>query len=158
MNLSHKNNIVKIILTESKNPSAAGILAINKRNKKVLVGKRSENVANPNVWVFPGGKVEKGESYRSAAKREFQEETWYAGGYEDFNKLYTQQGDYNYHLYIATVANFVPRMDDREFSDMMWVDFDEFLKNVHPKHPELERELKNSSIQKKIKNYLKKIM
>lgn len=158
MNLSQKNNFVKIILTESKKPSAAGILAVNKRNKKILIGKRSENVANPGVWVFPGGKVEKSESYRSAAKREFQEETWYVGGFEDFSKLYTQRGEFDYHLYIATVSNFVPKMDDREFSEMVWIDFEQFLSKVNPKHPELQKELRNPSNLKKIRNYLSVMM
>jgi len=44
-------------------------------NDKVLIGKRTlTNPTLPGKWEFPGGKVEDGESYYEAIKREFMEE------------------------------------------------------------------------------------
>ena len=44
-------------------------------NDKVLVGKRkSTNPTFPNMWEFPGGKIEDGETEWEAIKREFKEE------------------------------------------------------------------------------------
>lgn len=150
-------NRVRFVLKESRVHGAAGILAVNVRNRQVLVGRRGGEVSNPGVWVFPGGKIERGESTRRAAMREFGEETWYTGRYENMTRLYKQTGEFDYSLYIATVGNFSPRMDDREFDEMMWVDFDQFL-SMNPKHPRLEEALNDESILKKIKNYIGKLM
>lgn len=49
----------------------AGIL---ERNGRYLVGKRSDTGLLPNLWEFPGGKVEEGESLEEALEREFHEE------------------------------------------------------------------------------------
>ena len=38
-------------------------------------------IADPGIWVFPGGHVEPGENLESAAKREFLEETCYRCDY-----------------------------------------------------------------------------
>jgi ADP-ribose pyrophosphatase YjhB (NUDIX family) len=51
----------------------AGILV--KSGDKVLLCKRCSKCSLPNVWSFPSGHVEKGESTLDAARREFLEET-----------------------------------------------------------------------------------
>ncbi len=51
----------------------AGILV--KSGNKVLLCKRCSKCSLPNVWSFPSGHVEKGESTLDAARREFLEET-----------------------------------------------------------------------------------
>lgn len=46
----------------------------NSKNK-VLITKRPEHIHLGGLWEFPGGKVENGESYKSALIREIKEET-----------------------------------------------------------------------------------
>lgn len=46
----------------------------NSKNK-ILITKRPTNMHLGGLWEFPGGKVESGESYPAALKREIKEET-----------------------------------------------------------------------------------
>lgn len=48
--------------------------AIIESGNRVLVVQRSENMALPLKWEFPGGKIEKGESEQDCLKREIREE------------------------------------------------------------------------------------
>lgn len=47
---------------------------IENDNDEILCALRSPNMAIPNMWEFPGGKVEQGEDLYSALKREISEE------------------------------------------------------------------------------------
>lgn len=47
---------------------------IENENKEVLCALRSPKMSLPNLWEFPGGKVEEGESLLNAIEREIQEE------------------------------------------------------------------------------------
>ena len=51
----------------------SGILV--KSGNKVLLCKRCSKCSLPNIWSFPSGQVEKGESAIDGARREFLEET-----------------------------------------------------------------------------------
>ena len=45
------------------------------KNNKILLPKRSANLKKmPNMYEFPGGKIEKGETLKEGLKRELQEE------------------------------------------------------------------------------------
>ena len=44
------------------------------KNNKFLIAKRNAKKDQGNLWEFPGGKVEKGESYENALVREIKEE------------------------------------------------------------------------------------
>ena len=45
-----------------------------RRGDRVLVARRSATMAHPNLWEFPGGKVEQGEDPATALARELAEE------------------------------------------------------------------------------------
>ncbi|MGW6381902.1 (deoxy)nucleoside triphosphate pyrophosphohydrolase [Peribacillus butanolivorans] len=47
---------------------------IENKNDEILCALRSPNMSIPNMWEFPGGKVEKGEDIFTALKREIDEE------------------------------------------------------------------------------------
>ena len=53
---------------------AVGI-AIDRADRIVVVQKRASSPWYPGLWMFPGGKVEAGESARDGVTREFLEET-----------------------------------------------------------------------------------
>ena len=44
------------------------------KNNKFLIARRNLNKSQGGLWEFPGGKVEKNESYENALKREIKEE------------------------------------------------------------------------------------
>lgn len=144
---------------EKKVKYAAGFIGVNNRNRKILVGKRSNNVSDPNVWIFPAGKHEQGESLKKTAIREFGEETWYHGNFENIHRLYYQPGEFNFAMYIGTIVDFQPKMDSREFEDMQWVTLEEFLNNpkFEPKHPRMKSALQDEKILKRLENYLNSV-
>lgn len=47
---------------------------IENENNEILCALRSPHMTLPNLWEFPGGKVEKGESLKEAIEREIREE------------------------------------------------------------------------------------
>lgn len=50
-----------------------GAVIFNEQNQ-VLCALRSSEMSSPNLWEFPGGKVENGESHKEALQREIIEE------------------------------------------------------------------------------------
>ncbi|MFC4387942.1 (deoxy)nucleoside triphosphate pyrophosphohydrolase [Gracilibacillus marinus] len=47
---------------------------IRNEANEILCALRSHEMAIPNMWEFPGGKVEEGENYQEALEREIEEE------------------------------------------------------------------------------------
>lgn len=91
-------------------------------------------------WLFPGGKVEEGESFEEAARRETFEETGIELGVLEFlEKRYVVQPDLHYrvHLFYAKLDkkpdNIV--LDTLEHDAFRWIapcDFDQY--KIHPNH------------------------
>lgn len=50
------------------------VAAIISHDNKILIARRNRNKSFGGLWEFPGGKVEIGETYQDALKREIKEE------------------------------------------------------------------------------------
>lgn len=59
--------------------TVVGILLLDKVNNQILLQLRDNKIeiSDPNMWVLPGGTVEKGENIYRAVEREILEETGY---------------------------------------------------------------------------------
>ena len=68
------------------------VAAIIRRNGKILITRRFNNVHLPGLWEFPGGKVEPDESLNSALEREIFEELGVTIHVED--ECFTVDHDY----------------------------------------------------------------
>ncbi|AGT30753.1 DNA mismatch repair protein MutT [Geobacillus genomosp. 3] len=96
--------------------------AIFNEQRDVLCALRAPNMSLPNVWEFPGGKVEKGESPEAALVREIREEL---GCTVSVGKLLADVfHEYEHaviHLrtYEAHLTDGVPRA--REHAELRWV-------------------------------------
>ena len=73
---------------------------IENSNSEILCALRSPNMSMPNLWEFPGGKIEKGENNGQAIEREIREELSCKVEYiEDFND--------NTHEYENIIVNLI---------------------------------------------------
>ncbi len=69
-------NFTRIFINRSMSPVAPILVvcAVIGQNGLILCAQRSESMALPLKWEFPGGKIEPGEAEEPALKREIQEE------------------------------------------------------------------------------------
>ncbi|ERK31117.1 (deoxy)nucleoside triphosphate pyrophosphohydrolase [Clostridium intestinale] len=73
---------------------------IENENNEILCALRSPDMSLPNLWEFPGGKLESGEGYKEAIEREIMEELGCSVRFIDiFND--------NTHEYDAFIVNLV---------------------------------------------------
>jgi 8-oxo-dGTP diphosphatase len=72
------------------------------KNGKILAAKRSESMALPGLWEFPGGKIEPGETAAQALQREITEELKCDVEIEG----YLTTTDYTYPFGIVSLATY----------------------------------------------------
>ena len=95
---------------------------IENDNKEILCALRSPEMNLPNMWEFPGGKIEIGENNKEALIREIKEELSITISVDTFVK--TVEYDYpNFHLtmhcFICTQINGTLTLN--EHNDAKWI-------------------------------------
>lgn len=96
---------------------------IENENNEILCALRSLTMSMPNLWEFPGGKVEEGEDIFSALQREISEEL-------DCSVECTEFFSENTHEYESIIVNLVAikcRLIEgkpiaREHAKLIWLD------------------------------------
>jgi mutator protein MutT len=113
--------------------------AIIRKDGNILLTKRPANVHLADLWEFPGGKVEPGESLEAALRRELREELGIEAHVVD--EFYATTHHYptksvELHFFNCTITNGEPRAI--EVAELRWVKPGE----LHAfEFPEADREL-----------------
>lgn len=120
---------------------AAGLLVLAADTRRILTILRSAKVVDPNVWCSAGGKIEKGESPRQAALREFQEEVGILAEVKIFKGMTYESETLKFYNHVGLVeAEHYPHLN-WESSGYAWTTLDMI---PEPWHFGLEAQLKDS--------------
>lgn len=104
--------------------------------KKVLLLRRAEKGDNKDKWCLPGGKVEDGETFIDAARRESKEECGKVEG-NRFEDLEEKDGNHIWKTYFFKINKPFDCILSDEHSDWKWVDLDKINKmDLHAKFKE----------------------
>lgn len=122
----------------AKSKESVWVVPYNVESQMVLIAKRATKMNNGELWNFFGGGVEKGESSKKAAMREFYEEAGIKLNKSALKKLgannvTTISNRFQSHYYmLETDTNFSPKLN-KENSKFKWVSIHslEKIKNVH---------------------------
>ena len=98
------------------------VAAIIRKNAQILITKRPDKVHLANLWEFPGGKVEPGESLQIALEREILEELGIKIGVNE--EFFTIDYDYptksvQLHFFNCTVLE--GEAQPLDVADLRWV-------------------------------------
>jgi mutator protein MutT len=109
------------------------VAAIIVVGEHVLVTQRPTNVHLPNVWEFPGGKLEPGESMQAALRRELREELGIEA--EIFEEYFSATHRYpektvELHFFNCVIIKGEPRAI--EVADVRWVRLSELYSLEFP--------------------------
>lgn len=103
--------------------SVAGIIV---EDKKYLLGKRKAGGSIGGKWEFPGGKVEKGESFKDALEREFIEELGININVRDFIvKKYFTCNDHSFTLYAYHIDVLSDNFEKNEHDEFKYFTLEE---------------------------------
>lgn len=97
------------------------------RHGKILAGQRKDEGMFPLKWEFPGGKVEKGEVYRDALRRELREELNIEIGAAE----HVLQYEHSYpngrqvHLHFFRISDYQGEIQNVVFERLAWLAVDE---------------------------------
>lgn len=121
----------------------AGLLKVETR--VLLCHRRSDRRWYPDVWDFPGGRVEAGESMVDALARELMEELGITIGEVDpAPRVTLSEDDLAFHLYVVRNWDGQPRNGaPEEHDEIRWVDVNDFgtLHLAHSSYPDRIRDL-----------------
>ncbi len=106
----------KKIFEYCSRPDSVTILPFDEQDRLLLIKERRGGY-NHNVWFLPAGRVDKGESFLSAAKRELREETGF--GARIFKKIYEKSPSgmlkWNIHILAAKNLYHAPLKGDEHY-------------------------------------------
>jgi len=109
------------------------VAAVIRRDGKILITQRLDNVDLAGLWEFPGGKVEAGESFDAALQREISEELGVK--IRIGNEFFTVDHDYptksvRLHFFHCTIVEGVPA--PLAVADLRWIRPNELLQFDFP--------------------------
>lgn len=100
------------------------VAALIYREARLLVCQRRENGPFPLKWEFPGGKVERGEDYFTALRRELREELGIElqSATEFFRHRQRYAGGDEVDLFFFRVEAYREPIENRVFEQIRWVE------------------------------------
>lgn len=122
-----------------REPIVTVVAAIIRREGRILITRRLDNVHLPGLWEFPGGKVEHGETFQEALTREIREELALEISVRE--EVFTIEHHYpkksiQLHFFNCSLVSGEPQMI--EVADLRWVSTSEL---EQCQFPEADREL-----------------
>ncbi len=111
----------------------AGIIRHPRKSNKILISRRKKGQHLENLWEFPGGKMEPGESRFFALQRELREETGImVHAALPFQSVYHRYQDKNIHLDVWEIKNYTGQAKGREKQEIKWVEQKDLTKYDFP--------------------------
>lgn len=103
------------------------IVAVIRRDGRILLVRRGPDAPMPGYWAPPSGRIESGESQESAVVREVREELGlHVTPIEKVWECPTRDGGFVLHWWLAEAGDEEARPDPREVSDLRWIRPGEF--------------------------------
>jgi 8-oxo-dGTP pyrophosphatase MutT (NUDIX family) len=135
-----KNKKINYLLLMIKKKIGAGILAIDKKDGTILLGRRGMNGSFPNCWATFGGTFEESDGTpKQTAKREFFEETNVNTNYKLSKEPFFMNTNpfIDFYTYIGLFDGKPNVIINDESLDYGWFKINEIPKNLHPGVKEL---------------------
>jgi 8-oxo-dGTP diphosphatase len=104
------------------------VVAVLRREDRLLVIKRASGVILPGYWTPPSGRIEQGETHEQALIREVEEELGVKA--TPIAKVWecpTDDGEFLLHWWTADIDSHELCLDPTEVADARWVTCEEFL-------------------------------
>lgn len=118
----------------------AGIIAVDKKTGRILLGRRGLAGNEPNTWTPFGGTFDDKDNVpKTTAIREFREETGCKCGFQISKKpIYVFDTNHlRFYTYLGVFENQFPVKINSENVDYDWFEIDRLPENLHPGFKEL---------------------